>query len=519
MHDLLTDRLIGVRTREGGRYLNLPELMAALAAGTIEGYTGLRAHQADPWHVFLVQIAASIQAREPTETLPTDPGYWRDGMLNLADGLDTAWHLVVEDVTQPAFLQHPWGVGDEINFKPKAAAPDELDVLVTSKNHDVKMARIGPEALEAWIYALVLLQTTSGVLGRDNYGIIRMNGGYGSRPIVAWARSLDPCTRFADETNILKNLRAEIRRNFGYQERGVVLTWLRPWLRKQHQFQLTQLEPWFIEAARPVRLRTAGDGSIVAYGSTSKARQIGPKTLENGDIGDPWVPINVSDKKKGRSAMTLSAEGFTPERLTSLLFKQGFELTKLQKPQLGEGPGWFVASCLARGQGSTEGYHQAVIPMPPKVRSIFSQKDQRDTLAHLAQDLLRDSKEVQRALGTAFTVLTEGAPDKADFDRVAGWIKTIHIQFSKRWEQHYFLTLWRGADENHEVVRGYWVKRLVEIGQALLDEAAQRLPLPNNRHWRAITQAERTWRGILHKKGLPLPSVARESDEQEEIIA
>ncbi|BBD78364.1 hypothetical protein [Hydrogenophilus thermoluteolus] len=105
MHDLLNDPLIGVRMPRGERRVSLPELLAALSANEVEGYTGLRAHQADPWHVFLVQLAASIQARCPTNSLPTDREYWCNGLLNLADA--NAWHLVVEDVTQPAFLQHP----------------------------------------------------------------------------------------------------------------------------------------------------------------------------------------------------------------------------------------------------------------------------------------------------------------------------------------------------------------------------------------------------------------------------
>ncbi|MCV4860526.1 hypothetical protein OFB63_31235, partial [Escherichia coli] len=91
---------------EGERHVSLPTLYALLAQGAVDGYTGLRAHQADPWHVFLVQVAASIQARRPTEELPTDPAYWHDGLLDLADGQETAWSLVVEDVTKPAFLQH-----------------------------------------------------------------------------------------------------------------------------------------------------------------------------------------------------------------------------------------------------------------------------------------------------------------------------------------------------------------------------------------------------------------------------
>ncbi|MGQ9724959.1 MAG: type I-E CRISPR-associated protein Cse1/CasA, partial [Tepidimonas sp.] len=360
MHNLLYDPLIGVRTLQGERSMSLPELFAALASKQVEGYTALRAHQADPWHVFLVQLAASIQARRPTETLPTDPDDWRDGLIDLAEGEVSAWELLVDDVKKPAFLQHPWtswavdaadfGVkpkrGQAV-YSPKARTPDELDVLVTAKNHDVKMARMQANEPQAWLYALLMLQTTSGFLGQGNYGIVRMNGGFASRPIVSWAESLNPSARFIHEVRMLHSLRNKTIADYGYVQRGIVLTWLHPWKRDRHQYDLHQLEPWFIEAARPVRL--IQDDGIIALGATSKARQIGPKTRDNGDVGDPWIPINTADKKKGRSALTLSAEGFTPQRLTDLLFEQGFALTDLQKPNAGNTPGWFIASCLVRG--------------------------------------------------------------------------------------------------------------------------------------------------------------------------
>ncbi|UBQ04584.1 type I-E CRISPR-associated protein Cse1/CasA [Tepidimonas taiwanensis] len=518
MHDLLHDPLIGVRTRAGERRLSLPDLLAALSAGEVEGYTGLRAHQADPWHVFLVQLAASIQARQPTDTLPPDPAYWREGLLDLAGGKASAWHLLVEDVTQPAFMQHPWmsweaeaadyGVTikrGQTSYAPKATTPDELDVLVTSKNHDVKMARVGAEEVEAWLYALVLLQTTSGFLGQGNYGIVRMNGGFASRPVVAWAVSLHPSQRFQHEVAVVMQLRNSTVRTYGYAARGVTLTWVRPWSRSDHQFQLADLEPWFVEAARPIRLVRSPSGHLIALGATSKARQIGPKTLENGDVGDPWIPINTADKKKGRSAMTLSADGFTPERLTDLLFAQGFELTALQQPQVSEGPGWFVASCLVRGQGTTEGYHEVRIPVPPKARLALLHTGQRQTLGQLAQRLLSDAKAVQKALNTALAVLSEGGPDQADFERVESWLKTAKRDFGRRWESLYFPTLWRGAEEEHDTVRRDWQQRLVDEAHALLDEATQRLPLPANRTWRAITQAERAFHGLLRKHELPFP--------------
>lgn len=518
MHDLLTDPLIGVRTAQGERHVNLPELLACLSAGSIEGYTGLRPHQADPWHVFLVQLAASIQARRPTQTLPSDPRYWRDGLLDLADGMATAWHLVVDDVTKPAFLQHPLMPGHEKDFKPKATAPDELDVLVTSKNHDVKMARIGADASEAWVYALVLLQTTSGFLGQGNYGIVRMNGGFASRPVVAWAHSLHSSHRFIAEVMVLQGQRGATCDSFEYQPRGIVLTWLTRWDRSKHQHLLTQLEPWFIEAARPVRLHAGPGGAMFALGATSKARQIGPKMVENGDVGDLWTPLNVQDKKKGRSALTLSAEGFTPQRLTDLLFEQGFELTVLQQPTPGEEPGWFVATCLIRGQGTTDGFHRIELPVPPTARMVLFNKQRRDTIAQLAQHLLADAKDVQKALGTALTVLAEGGPDKADFDRdaVKRWVERARATFGRRWKAAYFSTLWRGADEEHDGVRMAWQEQLVNQAQALLRDAEMHLPVPSNRHWRAVTQASNAWCGMLHKQGLPMPA-AHASDPIESI--
>lgn len=518
MHDLLNDPLIGALTPQGERRFSLPGLLAALSAGQVASYTGLRAHQADPWHVFLVQLAASIQARHPSEALPSDVAYWRAGLLDLAESIPEAWHLVVEDVTKPAFLQHPWksweaeaadygvktGRGQP-TFAPKATTPDELDVLVTAKNHDVKMARVTPSAEEAWIFALVMLQTTSGFLGKGNYGIVRMNGGFASRSIAAWVRDRGSSSRFIDEVRALARFRGDTCREVRYPQRGVVLTWLTQWNRKNHQHTLSQLEPWFIEAARPIRLERLADGRLLALGATSEVRQIGPKTVENGDVGDPWTVINVGDKKKGRSALTLSEEGFTPKRLTDLLFEQGFELTPLQKPQAGDGHGWFVASCLVRGQGRTEGFHRAEIPVPAAARRALLQPARRETLGQLAQKLLGDAKDIQKALGTALTVLTEGGPDKADFERAEAWVKAARSQFAKRWEQHYFLTLWRGADEPHDAVRSDWQQLLVDAGQALLDEASTRLPLPSNRRWRALTQAQSAWRGMLHKAGLPLP--------------
>jgi CRISPR system Cascade subunit CasA len=56
-------------------------------------------------------------------------------LLKLADGSEAAWHLVVDDVSQPAFMQPPVPEGslEEAKYSSDIQTPDELDMLVTSK--------------------------------------------------------------------------------------------------------------------------------------------------------------------------------------------------------------------------------------------------------------------------------------------------------------------------------------------------------------------------------------------------
>lgn len=512
MNDLLVDPLFSVETFSGIRHLSLPGLLAALGEDQVLSYPALRRHQQDPFHVFLCQLATASLARAG-ETSPVQPEtFWREALLGLADGQSSAWQLVVDDPMLPAFMQPPSPSKTDFAdaFKPKAATPDELDVLATAKDHDVKIARVNPAVEELWTYALITLQTTAGFFGQGNYGIIRMNGGFASRSIVSLVSDPAPSSRFREETSVALSCRAEMLGTaFNYQSNGVVLTWLKQWNRQQSLYTLSVLDPMFIESARPIRLGNTETG-FTAKGASSKSAQIARPDKDNGDTGDPWTVINLADKKKGVSALTLSANGFTPEKLTDILFENGFRLTPLQQtrptPELS--PVVLCASVLVRGQGTTDGYHAVQIPIPRRARlALFSVGSEKESLGKLAKELLRDAGDIERScLKTALFALCEAGPQgMPDFNarEIGKWVNSLAADFALAWQDNYFPLLWRGADPgaDHRALRGEWVRGLAVRARDTLRRAEQRAPIPSSRKLRAAVRAQSLLEAMFHKKG------------------
>ncbi len=509
MNDLLIDPLFTLETAAGARQVSLPGLLAALGGDEVLSYPALRRHQQDPFRVFLCQIAAASLARAGRDSPVQPESFWRDALLGLAEGQASAWQLVVDDPTLPAFMQPPAPSAADFAaaFKPKAAAPDELDVLATAKNHDLKIARSTPTAAELWAAALVALQTTAGFFGQGNYGIVRMNGGFASRAIVSLVTSADLGARFREETTVALICRGQaLRAAFGYRHDGMVLTWLKPWTRQQPAYALKDLDPLFIEAARAIRL-SRGETGITASGATSKSKLVAAP--DNGDTGDPWTVLNLADKKKGISALTLSASGFTPERLTDLLFENNYRLTPMQKPRpsAASAPAIFCASVLVRGQGTTDGFHAVRLPIPEKAKHcLFGAAQEKQSLQKLAQDLLRDAGDIERScLKTALFSLCEGGPDAINFNarEISGWVDRLVAGFSQLWEDAFFPLLWRGADpdESQTVLRREWIRTLARHARETLRRAEQNTPLPHARKLRAAVRAESVLEAMFHKKG------------------
>ena len=360
-HNILKERLIRTTDAAGGvTSRSLPGVYEALAADAVIGFPALRAHQRHGWHAFLAQLGAIAVHESGADEPPTDAGTWERMLRQLTRAYprDEPWHLVVDALDCPAFLQTP--PCDLLHeYTRTSLTPDGLDVLVSSKNHDIKQDIATTAEAEDWLFALVNVQTTGGFTGRGRYGSVRMNKGFSTRSAIGLRpdgvntgghlyhdiRQL----LIHRETNRLRNRPA--RRKSG----GLALLWLEP-LDGHSQHEVTALDPYFLEAPRRIRLRAGGPTGITGLRATRASVSIAASSLK-GNIGDHWTPIIKPDGK----AYSLGAGGWKWRSLMRLIAaKTEVELPTAMTPKgCDHVKRWrLVARGMARTQGGTEGYHE-----------------------------------------------------------------------------------------------------------------------------------------------------------------
>ena len=505
MDKLLYDPVFRAETPQGAARLSLPALLAALGKDEIESLPGLQRHQEDAFHIFLCYLAGAVLARAG-QTEPIQPeAFWREGLLTLAGGDEDAWRLVVEDPTKPAFLQAPVAKKADFGaFKPKAETPDELDVLQVAKNHDVKAQRARVAEAENWAYSLISLQTMTGLMGRGNYGVSRMNSGTGSRLRVGavYAAGIGPQWR-RDVAKLLAHRPALLDGPWGYQNSGTVLTWLIPWDLKS-PLSLSYLDPFYIEIARAVRLVAAGDG-LQALGAGSEGSRIEAKALK-GLLGDPWTPI-VDDGKEIKAWTVMSR--FSPKDLRDVVFGDDrLKMAFMQKPDTDKaGAAHFLKlSVLAPGgMGKSNGFHEATIAIPRKAAGFLSKPGpERDRLASRSKESLARAGEMQnRVLKPAIFSLLEAGPEKINFDKreVSAWVDQAAKHYAQAWAEDFFPWLWRSVDQTDDgQARLAWLEHLRDLAWDVLQEAMTRLPLRTGRAYRSRVRAEGVFYGCLYKQ-------------------
>lgn len=503
--NLLLDPLFRVHLREQTIRASLPELLAFLGEDQVDSLPGLQRHQEDAFHIFLCYLAGAVLDRQGQQTPKQSTEFWLEGIraLTQAEGCenDDAWTLVVEDPTRPAFLQAPapsLAVFTK-DYKPKATTPDALDVLQTAKNHDVKAARGNRLEDEAWCYALLTLQSQIGFLGAGNQGVARMNGGFGSRPCVTWQQHRRPGARLLRDIPVLLSHRKMLLEEpYPYLADGKILLWIPPW-DGQTSLSLAALDPFFLEIARRIRLVTAGTG-CQALAATASATRISAKE-QKGNLGDPWIPINT----KTGGALTVPATGLTPDLLRNLLFNDGgFTPAAMQEAPTGKGTGWFSAAVLVRGQGTTDGFHEAAVRVPEKIRPVlFGKGPTRDRLAGLSKKGLETASAIQyKVLRPALFALMEGGPDSIHPDKteISNWVDKAAGAYSRDWNPLYFDWLWSTLEQPDDIAAlKPWFEQLRKLAEATLEQAFERVPLRSGRNYRGKTRARGMFYGSLHK--------------------
>jgi CRISPR system Cascade subunit CasA len=511
MDNLLYDPIFRIETAQGLEQSSLPALFVALSKDRVESFLGLQRHQDDAFHVFLCYLAGAALVRLG-QTEPEQPeGFWRDGLLNLSEGQENAWKLLVENPLEPAFMQPPvtdLSLSKKYEFTPKegpkAETPDQLDLLAVSKNHDIKYKRSKFPEIEQWVYSLISLQTCTCYCGR-HYGTARING-TSARPVVEFMDSTRWGKRWKTNTARLLQYRPRLLDKKPYKKNsGLVLSWLAPW-NLEASLSLQQMDAFFVEISRAIRLVMSG-GKIIALGATSKPRVIAKAARDEikGNLGDPWTPISL----KSGGAAVFGEEGFSSSRLHNLIFADVDENSIYSSCEFmkatSAADGVFHATALARRGGTdstTEGLHCVDIPIPGRIAFGFAQRNAAAaTLGKISRSRIKDAETMWRQVlkPALYKFLDGGTKQKPEEigawqtrmeKRLKAWLEETEKSFNAAWSRDFFPLLWDVDLEDEKASRQEWITALKIQAESILKEAAQRFPKHSSRNYRSQVYAE-----------------------------
>lgn len=478
-YNLLSEPLITWRDARGDRHrATLPEVLAQLGAGAVTDFPALRAHQFDPWACFLTQLAAIALHRNGKSEPKNSASEWMSMLLSLTDESHEPWSLVVSDLSKPGFLQPPIPEGSIDRWKVRYH-PDDIDVLVTSKKHDVKTSLVSGSNIEAWIVAGVTLQTMQGYPGRGYNRIARMKGGYGSRPRVGLAPDLKLGSRFDRDTRVLLDTWDELLK-MGFSEDGVALTWLPPWDGTKG-LSVTDLAPHFVEICWRIRFEEGDSGLQVSY-TTTEERRCAPE-VENGDVGDPWIPVEAEN-----GALTIGRRGFNYQLMAHVILGDDYRQSATQRIRTDDPDSLvLLASAMARGQGKTDGLHNRTIVVPGKIRRSLVQSASRAKLATRALDNVIQAKEMRsRVLFPALRCIAlDDEVPKDDFDA--------------RVDELFFDVLFSSIEQSDEDAKLVWDRSLYDVAWSELQGAIDQCTVPIARWYEAVSAAEGVFMACLTK--------------------
>src|SRR5574343_1241049 len=489
--------------------MSLPQVLARLSAGELLTFFALRPHQQAPWHAFLVQLAYLSLESEDDPHPPTAPEAWVDLLRSLTpDHPDDAPCCLVNTTWQtPAFLQPPCSAGREADFKRSADAAQDIDLLVNARHHDEKTGKLplNESELDTLIYALIALQGWSSFLGAGNYGSMRMNGGFSSRPQFRLAYKRGSGPEFLRDLTVLLDDREGLAQRFrsNHQDDATAehrLLWLPVW--DEGAIALGSVHPYALEVCRRVRLMRHQD-CLVLRRASSNAMRVAAKE-QRGVVLDPWVPVLRGDEPK---ALTAQAHSLSYRRLQELIFDYAkVELPVLAKRSEREReanePATFIAQVLVSGDGGTDGWLSRELPMPAPVLAQWQSAPA--ALAQRSQLFVNlAGLAAGKVLRSALLQFVDGGADvewkNRDFARaVEPWVSRFEADVDSVFFEQLFATVEAGKsgmDAQRE-----WVHWLSDACRVHLEAASEGLSTRHGSRHFAMGRAQRLLTHSLRKQ-------------------
>ena len=502
-----------METASGTERASLPEVIEALAARRVTCFPALRAHQQHSFHTFLVQMAAGVLHREKLEgRVPARSGEWAELLRALTPDHpgDEPWSMVVPDLEQPGFMQMPTGP-EMIRPKMRYETPDEMDILVNSKNHEFKARTARNAQPDDWLFSLISLQTAAGNLGQGNYGISRMNMGTGNRSGFSLAPlARDPGSHFLRDVGALAERRAEIVETHEEYaaEGGLIVLWTVPWDGEAgNALKQGDLDPMYIDLCRRIRLARE-EGKTCAYRASSRGTRIDTEE-RRGLTGDPWALVNLG-QDSGEKVVTMPATiGFRYDRSLAYLTGEKWRRPILLSPtrEEMENPTQMriLGRALVRGQGKTQGYYRTDEPAGTALQAALFDEDARQDLKKVSRERMDAVFNLSRGLGLAFMVYlgrgdarSIGKPEQA---LAASWRERLRAVVDEDFLSDLQLEL-EAPPEERPAVRDSWLedgrnglidraRRVLQEGLDSLTSSASRNHIARNGATGALEEAVR----------------------------
>ena len=514
-HSLLSEGAFHVQPPNGpGLCLTLPEVLAQLSAGEDMVFTHLRPHQRPAWHAFLVQLAYLALEADDDPVLPTEPQAWAAKLRTLTPGHDddAPWCLLNADWQRPAFMQPPCNAARVADFKRSVDSAQDIDMLVTARQHDEKAAKmhLSQAPRDALVYALITLQGWASFMGAGNYNVMRMNGGFSSRPQFRLAFARGSGAEFVRDARALFETaddwldRADTLGIGTGLAKPHALLWLLAW--EGGSLPLSDVHPLCLEVSRRVRLVRDG-GQLLLKRASSDAMRVDAKSRQ-GNVLDPWAPLVLDGAPR---ALTAQPHTLGYRSLQGLLFDRSrFELPLLARPSPGERraghPAVLLAQVLVSGDGRTDGLANRELLMPPQVWSHLAEAPaevarRSQTFVDLA------GKASGKAFRSALIQFMDASDDvewkNRDFDKAVAPYVT---RYEQAIDEAFFPVLFDSIEHarSDDAAERAWTRWLADAAAEHLAASSEALPTRDSSRWLARARAERVLRGGLRKQFGPL---------------